>query len=253
MTTRTRRVLWWLSLVLAALALVGVAAFVTWGLTPLGPSDVALAALRSGGGVTVSQAAGGWVFAPTSVEPTNGFVLYPGGHVDARSYAPLAREIAGRGYLVALPKMPLSLAFFDPNAADKAIAAFPQVTTWSVGGHSLGGVAAAGYAAKHPNRAAGLVLFASYPADNVDLATSSIAIASTTGTRDGVVNRSSLAKSYSRLPPDADTAPILGGNHAQFGSYGPQPGDNPATISAPEQWRLAADATQRVLEKAAHP
>ena len=35
---------------------------------------------------------------------------------------------------------------------------------------------------------------------------------------------------------------IEGGNHAQFGNYGPQKGDLPATISAEEQQAQAVDA-----------
>ena len=40
---------------------------------------------------------------------------------------------------------------------------------------------------------------------------------------------------------------IQGGNHAQFGNYGPQPGDGMATISAVDQQRQAADITLRLL------
>jgi hypothetical protein len=43
--------------------------------------------------------------------------------------------------------------------------------------------------------------------------------------------------------------PIEGGNHAQFGYYGPQPGDSPATISREEQQAQAVDATVALLER----
>jgi hypothetical protein len=249
MKPTTRKALRWLW-VIPALLVAAVIGFVAWGLTPLGPTDIALEALKSGNGVTVTEAAGGWAFSPTSREPTAGLVFYPGGHVDARSYAPLAREIASRGYLVVVPKMPLSLAFFNLKAADKAIAAFPRVTTWAVGGHSLGGVAASSYAASHLSAVKGLVLFASYPAGGTDLSGSELAATSNTGTRDAVINRTALEDSYKLLPPGADTAPIEGGNHGQFGSYGPQPGDGPASITPARQWQLAGDAAQLVLEKA---
>jgi pimeloyl-ACP methyl ester carboxylesterase len=246
----TKRALRWLW-ILPALRLIAVLGFVAWGLTPLGPTDLALEALKSGNGVTVTQAAGGWAFSPSSTEPTAALVLYPGGHVDARSYAPLAREIASRGYLVVVPRVPLSLAFFDINAADKARSAFPDIKTWVVGGHSLGGVAAALYAKSNPLATRGLVLYASYPAGGADFSKSDLAAASITGTLDGVINRQSLAASYPLLPADTDRTPIVGGNHGQFGSYGPQPGDNPATITPQQQWTLAADAAQGVLSRAA--
>jgi hypothetical protein len=40
---------------------------------------------------------------------------------------------------------------------------------------------------------------------------------------------------------------IDGGNHSQFGSYGFQPGDWPATISRAEQQRLTLEATLEML------
>jgi hypothetical protein len=40
---------------------------------------------------------------------------------------------------------------------------------------------------------------------------------------------------------------IDGGNHSQFGSYGFQPGDWPATISRAEQQRLTREATLEML------
>jgi pimeloyl-ACP methyl ester carboxylesterase len=153
--------------------------------------------------------------------------------------------------LVVVPRVPLSLAFFDINAADKARSAFPGIKTWAVGGHSLGGVAAALYAKSNPLTTRGLVLYASYPAGGADFSKSDIAAASITGTLDGVINKQSLAASYPLLPADTDRTPIVGGNHGQFGSYGPQPGDNPATITPQRQWSLAADAAQGVLARAA--
>jgi hypothetical protein len=95
------------------------------------------------------------------------------------------------------------------------------------------------------------VLYASYPAGGADFSKSDIVAASITGTLDGVINRKSLIASYPLLPVDADLTPILGGNHGQFGSYGPQHGDNPATITPQRQWFLAADAAQGVLSRAA--
>ena len=44
---------------------------------------------------------------------------------------------------------------------------------------------------------------------------------------------------------------IEGGNHAQFGNYGPQKGDLPATISAEEQQARTVAAIEEFLEEAA--
>ncbi len=40
---------------------------------------------------------------------------------------------------------------------------------------------------------------------------------------------------------------IQGGNHAQFGNYGPQKGDLPATISAQEQQAQTAAAIEEFI------
>jgi hypothetical protein len=42
---------------------------------------------------------------------------------------------------------------------------------------------------------------------------------------------------------------VAGGDHAQFGSYGPQPGDNLAAILPADQWQKTAQATVELLNK----
>ena len=94
------------------------AGFTVWAYTPLGPLPEATEALQSDSAVRVATAP--WLtFTPVVTQPTTGFVIYPGGRVDARSYAPAARAIAGRGYLVVIVPMPFNLAVFSPSAAGK--------------------------------------------------------------------------------------------------------------------------------------
>ena len=52
----------------------------------------------------------------------------------------------------------------------------------------------------------------------------------------------SSKNSLRRLPEGTSLKVIDGGNHAQFGHYGPQKGDGIATISREEQQRLTAAA-----------
>jgi hypothetical protein len=67
----------------------------------------AIAALESDQTVLVSS--GEWiVFSPQGASSPIGIIIYPGGHVDARAYAPLARELASDGNLVIIPRMPLN-------------------------------------------------------------------------------------------------------------------------------------------------
>lgn len=176
-----------------------------------------------------------------------GIVLYPGAKVEYSAYASLMRDLAERGYLAVIVQMPFNFAFFDINAADSVRATFPQVEDWWVGGHSLGGSMAAQYAADHANDASldGLVLLGSYTAS--DLSTTDLGVISIYGSNDQVLNRQKLVESSSLLPNGAETVEIIGGNHASFGTYGPQSGDGEATIASSDQQEQTADAIDRYI------
>jgi dienelactone hydrolase len=223
--------------------------FVVWAESTPRPMPQTLEALeaspQSDGVVVTSRQ---WlVLRPADAEPTTGFVFYPGGRVDARSYAPAARDIAAEGYLVVIVPMPLNLAFFAPERAQSVIAAYPYVTHWAIGGHSLGGAMAARFAHQHPSAVGGLVLWAAYPAESNDLADRDLAVASIYGTLDGLATVEKVHRSRPLLPLDTRWVAIDGGNHAQFGWYGPQRGDNPATISRGTQQQMTVAETVQLL------
>jgi pimeloyl-ACP methyl ester carboxylesterase len=239
---------WWLLLLLLLLPILAVVAFVVWAGTGPAPMPEALAALQSDDVVRVETEP--WlIFRPTGDEPVTGLILYPGGRVDPRAYAPTARAIAEDGYLVVIAPMPLNLAFFAPDRAAEIMAAFPEVEHWAVGGHSLGGAMTSGFAHQNPSVVAGLVLWASYPAGSDDLSGQDLAVASVYGTRDGVATGDEIAASRPLLPSDTEWTAIEGGNHAQFGWYGPQSGDNEATISREEQQAQVVAATVQLLQQ----
>jgi hypothetical protein len=107
---------------------------------------------------------------------------------------------------------------------------------------------AASFAKQNPDTIDGLVLWASYPADSSDLSAQPIAVTSIYGTLDGVATPDQVLAANPLLPEDTIWVPIEGGNHAQFGWYGLQEGDNPATISRAEQQRQVVSATLNLLE-----
>jgi hypothetical protein len=218
--------------------------FIVWANSVLGPAPEAIGALRSDSSVTVNLDKF-IVFQPAQKKLTTAFVFYPGGRVDYRSYAAPLHKIAAEGYLVILLPVRLNLAMFDTDAADPAIAAFPMIKHWVVGGHSLGGVAAAVYASKHKD-IDGLVLWASYPADR-SLKTAKIKVLSIYGTQ-SAKGLTPFENSRSSLPSDTQFVIIHGGNHAQFGDYGVQPGDAEATITRADQQKEAVDATVLFLK-----
>jgi hypothetical protein len=231
--------------ILLLLLVLSTAGFVGWAEMASGPSPQALAALQSDTQVAVTSG-DTIVFQPVKSHPVTGFIFYPGGRVDYRSYAPILRKIAAQGYLVLLPKVLLNLAFFSPDVAGPLISVHPEIEHWAVGGHSLGGVAAALFALSHPGQVQGIAFWASYPADN-SLLNSGVKIVSIYASNDGLATGPKIDASRALLPADTLFVKIAGGNHAQFGSYGPQPGDNPATIPPDAQWTQVAAATVTLL------
>jgi dienelactone hydrolase len=229
---------------LLAAVILAAAGFVVWAETPLGPAPEALAALESDSQVTVTI--GDYItFTPAGQEPASvGFLFYPGGRVDARSYAAPLREIAAQGYFVALVPVTLNLAFFDINAGAQVIADHPEIRQWVAGGHSLGGVAAALFAKNEP-KIKGLVFWASYPADD-SLKNSDLRVLSIYGTMD-MAGADTFVEKDALMPANVQYVIISGGNHAQFGDYGPQPGDNPATISRADQQAQTVEAVLHFL------
>jgi predicted esterase len=226
---------------IVALLVVVAGAFIWWANNPLEAMPEAAMALGSDQTVLVSS--GQWmVFIPQASSSQMGIIIYPGGHVDPRAYAPLARELASGGNLVVIPKMPLNLAVFDIDVADEIIQANPDIEIWVIGGHSLGGAMAAEYVSANPSSVEGLFLWASFSAENTDLSGfTNLEVLSIYGTEDGEVE--GIRESRERLPRNTLWVEIEGANHAQFGWYGEQRGDGLATISREEQQEIILENT----------
>ena len=238
---------WWLILLIPVLLAGG---FVVWAESTPVPMPEATAALNTAAETDrVLVRRDEWiVFRPTDRAPDTGLILYPGARVNPRAYAPLARAVAAEGFQVVIVPMPLNLAFFAPDRALTVVDAFPGVAHWAVGGHSLGGAMAARFAYRQPAIVEGLVLWAAYPAESDDLSGSGLKVVSIYGTRDGLATADEIDTSRPRLPVTTRWVAVEGGNHAQFGWYGPQPGDNPATISRAAQQQAIVAGTVQLLQ-----
>ena len=225
------------------------------------PLPEALAALESDNNVTVKTVeVGEWeegsnyyyAFEPNSTNPTIGFIIYPGGLVDPRSYAPPAHAIATEGYLTIIVKMPGDIALGKYTRADKIISAYADIKKWVIGGHSLGGVASCRYAKEFTDNVDGVVLWAAWPSENFRLDDTDLKAISIYGTNDG--HPDEIEAGAVHLPADAQFVKIEGGNHTQFGwydtsPYPQQPGDNPADISREEQQEIIIQSTVDFLEQ----
>ncbi|AIQ46024.1 alpha/beta hydrolase [Paenibacillus sp. FSL R7-0273] len=209
-------------------------------LTPYAPAHNAETALLSAGGVTVEQT-DGWISFEPSVISGTAVIFYPGALVAAEAYAPLAKRMATAGHPFYIAKMPFNLAVIKGNAAADIISAHPD---WSfvLGGHSLGGVMASRYAAEHEDQLEGVFFLASYPDEKGNLKNTTLSVLSVLGTADTVVNRDSYNEGRSYLPGNTVYFSIDGGNHAQFGSYGPQKGDGEPAITEEKQQTQTAKA-----------
>ena len=226
---------------LAALLLVLAAGFLLYAAVYYRADQTALDALRPDGTVQISRTDYGWFFDGPSEE--RALIFYPGGKVEETAYAPLLRLLAEQGMDVCLVKMPLHLAVLAPDRAELALAEH-DYESWYIGGHSLGGVIAASYASGHPEAFRGVVLLAAYPIRPLD---PRLQVLSIYGSEDGVLDRTKLAEGMQYLPEEARVQELPGGNHAQFGSYGPQRGDGEALIRPEEQWAETAALLREAL------
>lgn len=180
-----------------------------------------------------------------------GFIFYPGDRIPPEAYAYLGRSLADSGFPSIVCSMPLGFASLDADKAGRVMARFPDVKRWVLSGHSAGGAMASVFAAKEAARVEGLVLLASIPA--ADLSGLAIPVLGISASADGVASQERVEASKKLLPGTAYYVEIMGGNHAQFGSYGAQWGDGAAQMEGGDQRSIVESRVLRYLEKLDEP
>ncbi len=166
-----------------------------------------------------------------------GLVFYPGGKVEHSAYAPLMKALSEKGITCVLVEMPFKLAVFDINAYKDAVKQAPDVKNWYIGGHSLGGAAATMAANGADGVFEGVVLLAAYPTEKMEVPALSV-----TASLDGVMNAEKYEEGKTFFAENSKEVLIEGGNHAGFGSYGDQKGDEIATLPKEVQLKQTVDA-----------
>lgn len=195
--------------------------------------DVALEVMAQDSGISVQD---NLTILSSSVPSDTAIIFYPGAKVEATAYLPLLDKIRQTGVTCILVDMPFHMAIFDSNAAQDVMEDFPEYSHWYIAGHSMGGAMASQFAASHPDEVDGLILLGAY-------------IYGDYSPQDTLTIYGSLNQSVEdKLDYTENVVEIQGGNHAQFGNYGPQKGDLPATISAEEQQNQTVDAIRTFLE-----
>ncbi len=237
-----KKILKYSVIAIAVLVVVAVVGFLAWtrlARYPAFPEATALA--------QTAQTPQGWyVFKPAQPSDT-GMIFYPGGLVDPAAYAPLMKQISDQGITTVIVPMPLDLAIFGVNKANDVMAAYPDIKQWIISGHSLGGSMAAQYAKDNASKLAGLVFMASYPAG--DMSQAPLKFVTVHGSHDGLATPAKIADSLKLLPSGTTDVLIDGGNHAQYGNYGPQAGDGVATISREDQQQQTVTATLELIKQ----
>ncbi|HSC27936.1 MAG TPA: alpha/beta family hydrolase [Vicinamibacterales bacterium] len=258
MKKRAPRRLWLLiRRIWITIGLLATAVFVGWSLWAYRPTSGALEALRTDDRVAVIRGQGFWRFEPQPHPDAVGLAFFAGALVDPRAYAPLARVIAEGGHPVLLVELPRRGAFGGANGpevgarAHRAMLTLPAVRQWVVAGHSLGGAIAARLVFEQPTGFAGLVLVGTSHPRDFSLARLPVPVTQIYGTRDTIADVDKLEANRHNLPASTRRVPIDGGNHSQFGYYGFQPGDWPATISREQQQRATVQAIVEAMRAAA--
>ncbi len=207
---------------------------------------------KTEGSVHAYKEKDGMLFMPVEQELRAVIVFYPGGKVEYTAYSGLMYELASKGFICVLPRMPENLAFLRINAVDILTEKYPTYTDsvskldWYIAGHSLGGVAASTYLVDNMDKYVGMILCASYTPS--DFSGSDLRLLSIYGSEDKVLSMENYETNKVHWPADSQEYVIQGGIHSYFGDYGIQKGDGEPAITNEQQIEETADAIVSFVE-----
>jgi hypothetical protein len=223
------------------LILILVLGFVGWAKQGYEAEAAPLAEARQSQGMIITETAQYIWVKPASVSG-KALIFYPGAKVDPHAYLWNLAERTNLQVFITKPR--LNMAIFGIHQADLVRKDFPEVTSWYVGGHSLGGAMACFYARENPDLA-GLILLGAYC--STDLSEHAGQFLSITGGRDNLTESKTVEDNRKNLPASASMREIPGMNHAQVGDYGSQQGDVPASIGDEEVREALTGIIQQFL------
>jgi pimeloyl-ACP methyl ester carboxylesterase len=176
--------------------LAGTVVFIGWSLLAYRASSIAQVASQSDSAVTIEHVDGIW------------------------SFLPRGNDAAQRPALIV-----------SPDALVSPVAYAPLVRAVAIGGFQ----AAAQLASTQPAGFSGLILIGTTHPRDVDLRSLTAPVTKIVGTRDGIAKPQDVEANRAKLPAPTHWVWVEGGNHSQFGWYGFQPGDRPASMPADGQ------------------
>jgi Alpha/beta hydrolase family len=202
----------------------------------------------SADGTIVSRGDGCWQFRRSGTAKRIGLIFIPVALVDPVAYAPLTAAVTRGGYTTVLIEVPRRGAFGGAESPEvrarvsAAMRVLPEIQGWVVAGHSLGGRIAATLMRNPDPKFAGLALIGTSHPRDFSLTHLEVPVLQVFGTRDTVADTEKVQAALANLPLTTRSVRIDGGNHSQFGYYGFQPGDWPATISRETQQQFTVRA-----------
>lgn len=220
-------------LTIVVLLVVLASAFIIWAQFDYGPTEEA---------VSYSTSPDGNDFIFGDGDEEIGFIFYQGAKVQPEAYSYIGHQLAEDGHFVVIPQLPFNIALLGSDRGSEIIEAYPNITTWYLMGHSLGGSAASTIAETN-DKIKGIIFLASYPIDAIDVTSLTVY-----GEIDGVLPVEDIEASRENLREDAVFYEIEDGNHANFGMYGEQKGDNVSPLSAQEQLDETLEAIREFIK-----
>jgi pimeloyl-ACP methyl ester carboxylesterase len=177
--------------------------------------------------VSVVDGAATLEFLPPSSGGKPALIFICGSGVSAHAYAPLLRPIAEAGYAVFVVKLPYRFAPLASHKqaavgrAQNVIAAHPEFPHWVVAGHSLGGALACRVTQSDSKVISAMVLIGTTHPKKDDLSALELPVTKVWASNDGIAPPDRIRANKGLLPPSTKSVEIEGGNHSQFGHYGP--------------------------------
>ncbi len=228
--TKPKRVL----LIITAVLLLAIFALLIWMAIPYQTEDVAINLLEKSN----ISANNNIIALEPEIPPDTAIIFYPGAKVDNDAYLPLLNSISEAGDVRCFSvDMPLNFAIFNVDAADSIIDENPDIENWYIAGHSLGGAMASEYAYENSDIVDGLIVLGAYVYGDYP-------------TEQSLTVYGTLNSEIEMFIDYTENIVIIeGGNHAQFGNYGKQPGDRNATITAEQQQLQTTDAILNFIDQ----
>ena len=211
---------------LGAILLLAIIGFVIWsqvGVMAAEPDPVA--AVQANPEIEVTESGTAIVLSPAAGATARAGLLSRARRSTPWAYAAKLSGIVEEGTTVVIVRPWLNLALFDLRPLSTFTDLAPDVETWAVGGHSMGGVRACLMSSDADQLVCSPRTAPPTSRPSVD------PVLGISGSEDGLATPQKIADARPLLPADAELVEIEGASHSSFGDYGPQPGDGTPTIS----------------------